>query len=275
MMWTIVLNTIAGTGFILALNTILPDLTLLIEIGQPLPYIVKSAVGSAGGTVALLVLMILPAICAGVGCTTTSSRCIWAFARDGAIPGSYLQSKVNTRLTVPLNAMLLSAAVQIVIGVISVGSTTAFNSFSSSGIIFLTVSYTVPIVVSFWGGRKHLKFGRFHFKKFGAFCKIVAIGIAVPSLDTGTHANEPSQSLVHPSRPSLLYAELPSRYCRIDELRQSCIFHICPDFRWLVLGVGLQKLPWPSCWCPEACGALRERGLSVISGLIIRLFKDL
>lgn len=180
MVWTVVLNTIAGTAYTIALNSILPDLKELIELEQPLPYIINSSIGSPGGTIALLIPFFLLAITCGIGCTTTSSRCIWAFARDGAIPGSYLWRRVNTRLIVPLNAMLLSAVVQVIVAIIYFGSATAFNSFYSSGVIFLTVSYTTPICVSLFGGRKHLKNGRFHFKGFGTFCNVIAIGTALP-----------------------------------------------------------------------------------------------
>lgn len=190
MLWTIVINTIAGTAFIIALSSVLPELKVLIELDQPLPYIIKSSVGSAGCSFALLMPMILLAVTCGIGCTTTTSRCIWAFARDGAIPGSYLWKKINQNLTVPLNAMLLSSAVQILVAIIYFGSATAFNSFYSSGVIFLTVSYTTPIFVSFFGGRKHLKYGRFYFKRFGTFCNVIAIGRALASHLTSSPATQ-------------------------------------------------------------------------------------
>lgn len=34
----------------------------------------------------------------GIGCTTASSRSTWAFARDGAIPGSHLWKQINPKL---------------------------------------------------------------------------------------------------------------------------------------------------------------------------------
>ncbi|KAM0428497.1 hypothetical protein ACHAPT_006857 [Fusarium lateritium] len=175
MVGTIILNTTAGLLLLVSLAFVLPDLTILVSVDQPMPVIIKSAVGSSGAAFALLIPLIVLAIICGIGCTTAASRCTWAFARDGAIPGSYLWQKINRTLRIPFNAMMLSMIVQIVVGVIYFGSATAFNSFSSAGVIFLTVSYATPIAVSFFGGRKQIKNGAFYFGRFGAFCNVVAI----------------------------------------------------------------------------------------------------
>ncbi|KAJ3532964.1 hypothetical protein NM208_g8196 [Fusarium decemcellulare] len=175
MVGTIILNTIAGLLLLVSLAFVLPDLEVLISIEQPTPVIIKSAVGSAGAAFGLLIPLIVLAIICGIGCTTAASRCTWAFARDGAIPASHLWRQVNRTLQIPLNAMMLSMVVQIVVGAIYFGSATAFNSFSSAGVIFLTVSYATPIAVSFFQGRKQVKDGAFHLGQFGAFCNVVAI----------------------------------------------------------------------------------------------------
>ena len=44
--------------------------------------------GSPGGGFGLLVLILGIMFFAGVGALTAASRCTYAFARDGAIPGS-------------------------------------------------------------------------------------------------------------------------------------------------------------------------------------------
>ncbi|KAJ4256926.1 hypothetical protein NW762_009022 [Fusarium torreyae] len=172
---TIVLNTIAGLLFLISLAFVLPDLTELIAAAQPTPIIIKSAVGSPGAAFALLIPLIVLAIICGIGCTTAASRCTWAFSRDGAIPGSLWWRKINSSTQIPLNAMMLSMIIQIVVGAIYFGSVTAFNSFSSAGVIFLTLSYASPITMSLLGGRKHVKRGSFHLGGIGAFCNVVAI----------------------------------------------------------------------------------------------------
>ncbi|KAF2457649.1 amino acid permease-domain-containing protein [Lineolata rhizophorae] len=185
MVGTIVLNTLAGLLFLIPLVFVLPDIQELIALpsGQPVPTIIKSAVGSSGGAFGLLIPLLGLAIICGVACTTAASRCTWAFARDGAIPGSKWWKQVNQTLDVPLNAMMLSMTVQILLGVIYFGSAAAFNAFSGVGVICLTVSYASPIAVSLLGGRKHIKTGNFDMGIFGAFANVVAIAwtlLAVP-----------------------------------------------------------------------------------------------
>ncbi|KAK5320627.1 hypothetical protein LTR93_006839 [Exophiala xenobiotica] len=177
MVGTVMLNTLAGLLFLIPLMFVLPDLDILVNLasGQPLPSILKSAIGSSGGAFGLLLPLIIMALTCGIGCTTATSRCIYAFARDGGIPGSGWWKKVDRRLGVPLNALLLSAVVQILLGLIYFGSTAAFNAFSGAGVIFLTVSYAVPIAVSLFGGRAHVKTGQFYLGAFGTFCNVVAL----------------------------------------------------------------------------------------------------
>lgn len=177
MVGTIVLNFCAGWLFLIALTFVLPDITALINLadGQPMPQIVKSAVGNSGGAFALLIpIMVLALIC-GTGCTTAASRCTWAFARDGAIPGSRWWKQVHPTLNVPLNAMLLSMAVQIVLGCIYFGSAAAFNAFTGIGVICLTTSYAIPIAASLATGRKVIEGAPFNLGVFGAVANVIAL----------------------------------------------------------------------------------------------------
>lgn len=183
MIGTILLNTIAGLLFLLPVVAVLPAITSLINVasGQPLPMIVKSAVGNSIGSFLLLVPLISLALCCGIACTTAASRCTWAFARDGGIPGAKWWEPVHQSLKVPMNAMMLSMITQIMLGCIYFGSETAFNAFSSAGIIFLTVSYAIPIAASFFCGRKDVKKGKFSLGKVGTLCNIVSLCMC-PSL---------------------------------------------------------------------------------------------
>jgi amino acid transporter len=184
MVATIFINTFAGLLFIIPLMFVLPDLQEVILSAQPVPFIIKSAVGSSGGAFGLLFPLIILAIICGIGCTTATSRCTWAFARDGAIPGAKWWSKVNTSLDVPLNAMMLSMVVQIILGIIYFGSSAAFNAFSGVGVICLTASYATPIAISLATGRKQVQTGKFYLGKFGAVANVIAIGMLFPTITT-------------------------------------------------------------------------------------------
>lgn len=158
MVGTFMLNAFARLLFRIPSVFVLPDMTELVNLAsaQPTPAILKAAIGSSGGAFGLLIgIMILSLIC-GVACTTAASRCTWAFARDGAIPGSGIWKKVNRRFDVPLNALLLVVVVQVLLGLIYFGSAAACNAFSGAGVNFVTVSYALPIGVSVLGRRQQL-----------------------------------------------------------------------------------------------------------------------
>ena len=178
MVATVALNTICGLVFLIPLVFVLPDQASLAALlsGQPTPVIIKEAVGSSGAAIGLLIPLLVLGLLCGIGCTTAASRATWAFSRDGAIPGYKMWSVVNTKLDVPLNAMMLSMVVQLALGLIYFGAAAAFNAFSGVGVICLTLSYAAPILVSLLGGRKQVKEGQFHLGPLGVFCNVVALG---------------------------------------------------------------------------------------------------
>lgn len=174
---TVFFNFVVGLLFLIPIVFVLPDISTLITSSQPLPPIIKSAVGSPGIAFALLIpLMILGTMC-GIGCTTAASRCVWAFARDGAVPGSKWWMVVHKKLDMPLNAMMLSMAVQIILALVYFGSSAAFNAFSGVGVVCLTTSYTIPIAINLLTGRKKIKNARVNLGPFGLFSNVVAVGM--------------------------------------------------------------------------------------------------
>ena len=176
MVGALLMNMACGFVFLVPLMFVLPTIADVVATSQPLPFILASAVGNEGGAFALTVPIIVLGILCGTSCTTAASRCTWAFSRDGAIPGSKWWKQVNTKLDVPLNAMMLSMGIQIALGCIYFGSTAAFNAFIGSAVIFLTFAYASPVLANLLTGRKCLKMGVYDFKAFGYFCNVVTVG---------------------------------------------------------------------------------------------------
>jgi amino acid transporter len=176
MVLTILFNTVCGLLTMIPLVFVLPEISELILLAQPVPTIVKSAVGNAAGSFVLLVPILVLGIICGTGCTTATSRSIYAFSRDGAIPGSKWWKVVHPKLDVPLNGMMLSMVIQIALGLIYFGSSAAFNAFSGVGVIALTAAYAVPIVVSMLERRKTVATASFSLGKYGWFCNAISIG---------------------------------------------------------------------------------------------------
>ncbi|KAL4802461.1 amino acid/polyamine transporter I [Aspergillus unguis] len=194
MVGTIVINTFAGLVFLIPVCFVMDDLVELANLasGQPIPSIFKSAIGNEVGTFLLLLPLIILGFICGIGCVTATSRCIWAFARDGAIPGSQWWRTVNKKLDVPLNALTLGMVIELLFGLIYFGSTAAYSAFSSVGTILLTLSYACPIAVSLCLRRREdIKLGRFNLGALGVFCNVVALAwtlLVIPLFNFPTYA---------------------------------------------------------------------------------------
>jgi len=87
---------------------------------------------------------------------TTSSRMVWAFARDGGLPFSRFFAKVHPKLELPLNALILTVLLDVIFGCIFLGSSSAFNAILSASVVALGLSYGIPVAINCLRGRKVL-----------------------------------------------------------------------------------------------------------------------
>jgi len=111
-----------------------------------------------------------------ISISCAASRATWSFARDEAIPLHRVWSKVNHALgDVPLNAYVLSLVIQLLLGLIFLGSTAAFNAFVGVAVICLGASYAMPIAISVANGRRDMADAPFNLGKWGYAINIFAI----------------------------------------------------------------------------------------------------
>lgn len=178
----IVLSVIAagitGLVYLIPVLFVMPeqlDILRNVASGQPIGTVFKMATGSAGGGFGLLFLILGIMIFAGIGSLTAASRCTYAFARDGAIPGFKLWRRVNKKLDVPVWAVILSASVDALLGLIYFGSTAAFTSFTGVATICLSISYGLPILISLLRGRQDVKRSSFSLGSFGYIINVISI----------------------------------------------------------------------------------------------------
>jgi amino acid transporter len=116
--------------------------------------------GSPGGALGLMFLVLVITLLCSISITVAASRATWAFARDDAIPGAKLWAKVDTRLGVPMWALALTTIVQALLGLINLGSSSAFIAFVSVGVQALALSYGLPVALSLWAGRREVNQAR-------------------------------------------------------------------------------------------------------------------
>ncbi|KAK4907895.1 hypothetical protein LTR66_017606, partial [Elasticomyces elasticus] len=122
----------------------------------PLLQILIDATKSNAGAICLLMLPLVCLVFAIISVMTTSSRMIFAFARDGGLPASRFFATVHPTLKIPLNALMLSVVVVIAFGCIFLGSSSAFNAIISASVVALDLSYGIPIAVNCLQGRNSL-----------------------------------------------------------------------------------------------------------------------
>ncbi|KAI9507073.1 amino acid/polyamine transporter I [Russula earlei] len=119
--------------------------TVSSPTGQPVAQIFLDTVGERGAIVLLVIVFGTMMFWCGTFAVTSNSRMIYAFCRDGAIPGSKFFHKVDSRF--PVRTVWLSCALSFMLGLPSLGSQVAFNAATSITTIGLYISYGVPIAL--------------------------------------------------------------------------------------------------------------------------------
>lgn len=174
---SVVAAGVTGLAFLIPILYVLPEVDLLLNDtnGMPIRFIFLNATGSAAGGIGLLICIIGVMLFAGIAALAASSRCVYAFARDGAIPGSLYWRKIHDELKVPVAGLLLSTAVICSLGLIYFGSAAAFNAFTGATCICLSASFASPIFVSLLRGRRLVQHSSFSLGKWGYFLNAVSV----------------------------------------------------------------------------------------------------
>ncbi|KAF8130122.1 amino acid transporter [Boletus edulis] len=173
------IGTIWGVVFLLPILFTLPDITTLLQVssGQPIGVMFTLIMGSQAGGFGLWFIIFGIGLFCAISISCAASRATWAFARDKAIPLHTHFSKISPLLPdVPVNALLLSTFIQVLLGLIYLGSSTAFNAFVGVAVMCLGASYALPVAISLAGGRREVSDAPF---QLGAGVGTVVNAIAV------------------------------------------------------------------------------------------------
>ncbi|ODA83473.1 hypothetical protein RJ55_01987 [Drechmeria coniospora] len=153
----VAIGTVTGVIFLIVLLFVSGNIEEVIDsTAGPLLQILIHATRSNVGAICLLMLPLVCLLFATLSVMTTSSRMIFAFARDGGLPASRFLARIHPRLGLPLNALILTSVVTVLFGLIFIGSTSAFNAIISASVVALDLSYAMPIAVNCLRGRAAL-----------------------------------------------------------------------------------------------------------------------
>ncbi|MDF9814331.1 amino acid permease [Streptomyces sp. SPB162] len=165
----------AGIGLILMLALVyaIRDYATEASSAAPPVQILIDALGM--GTAKLLLLIVIGAMLfCGLANMTSNTRQIFAFSRDGAMPGSRWWHSVSPRTRTPVKAVWLAAACSIVLVLPGWWSHTAFTAIVSVNVVGLFLAYAVPIFLRLCLGDEFVP-GPWNLGRYSTIVGIVAV----------------------------------------------------------------------------------------------------
>jgi amino acid transporter len=113
------------------------------------PAVLATLVLSAFWAKLVIFITVLGQFFCGMACVTANSRMIYAFSRDGGLPGSKLWHRINPRTRTPTNSLWLAVVLSALLGAISLiqhGTVpVAFFALTGIAVVGLYISYVIPV----------------------------------------------------------------------------------------------------------------------------------
>ncbi|KAF7122229.1 hypothetical protein CNMCM5793_000186 [Aspergillus hiratsukae] len=140
---SVLINGTLGFSMLIAVLFCLGDIeaALATPTGYPYMEIFYQATGSLSGALGMTSILLIIGVCCVIGMLAATSRQFWSFARDRAVPGWRIWSKVSPVNCLPTYSILLTMTVCCLLGLINIGSSVALNAVVSMAVSGLYLSY--------------------------------------------------------------------------------------------------------------------------------------
>jgi amino acid permease (GABA permease) len=135
------------------------------------------SIGRTGAELLLLVAIGAQLFC-GMSSITANSRMIYAFSRDGALPGSNIWHQVNKRTRTPTNAIWLAAGGALILGLPYLWNSVAYGAVTAIATIGLYVAYVIPTYLRLRQG-ENFKRGPWHLGRWSYVVGWIAVAWVV------------------------------------------------------------------------------------------------
>ncbi|KAK5057877.1 hypothetical protein LTR84_011878 [Exophiala bonariae] len=180
MIGSLILNGILGFTFILAVLFCMGDIASVFQTntGFPIIQVFLNVTGSNGAATAMSTAIILMATLATIPLVASAARTLWSLARDNAFPFSGIISRVDEKRGIPTVAIALTIFFLMLLGLLNIAATTAFNAILSLSVVGLYLSYLIPTVAILWRRTCRpatILYGPFKLGKWGATINVVSI----------------------------------------------------------------------------------------------------
>jgi amino acid transporter len=170
----VAVSGVAGYVMLLAVTLAIGDLGATAGADNPFVHVLTHALPAGIGRG--LVWMVIGAMWfCGLSSITSNSRMLFAFARDGGLPGSRHVAKVSARFETPHVAVWVSAAAAFAVAVWS----NAYSAMVALSTIALYASYGMPIAASararLRGGAEAPRRGPWNLGRFSLAVQLLAL----------------------------------------------------------------------------------------------------
>jgi amino acid transporter len=147
---SILVSLIAGWILILAITSVIPtNMAVYTKYASQefAPVLIWSdAIGRHGAELLLVIAFMAQAYC-GMASVTANSRMLYAFSRDGAVPGHRYWHQINPRTRTPTNGIWFCVVFAFLLAVPSLWSGVAYAAVTSIATIGLYIAYILPTVL--------------------------------------------------------------------------------------------------------------------------------
>ncbi|WAL65770.1 amino acid permease [Amycolatopsis cynarae] len=171
---SILVSLVAGWVLLIGLTFAIQDYDGAVNTETQVPpaQIFIDAAGATTGKFLLLIAIGAQLFC-GMASVTANSRMIYAFARDGAIPGSGWWHRINKRTRTPTNSVWFAAVGALLLALPYLWSATAYAAVTSIATVGLYVAYVIPVFLRVRKGDAFER-GPWHLGRWGRPIGIVA-----------------------------------------------------------------------------------------------------
>jgi amino acid permease (GABA permease) len=154
---SIVVSLVAGWILILAITFVIPTNMHIYGIDAVQEFapvlIWENALGRHGAELLLVIAFMAQAYC-GMASVTANSRMLYAFSRDGAVPGHKYWHRINPRTRTPTNSIWFCVVFAFILAVPSLWSGVAYGAVTSIATIGLYIAYILPTLLRRMQGKQ-------------------------------------------------------------------------------------------------------------------------
>jgi amino acid permease (GABA permease) len=171
--WSIVVSLFAGWLLLIGVTSAIQNYSAEATAVTPAAQIFIDAVGHNLGLFLLFIVVGAQFYC-GMSSVTANSRMIYAFSRDGAVPGSEFWHKINPRTRTPTNSIWFAAVGAFILGLPYLFSPVAYFAVTSIAVIGLYIAYGIPILLRLLAGDKFQR-GPWHLGRWSYIVGWIAV----------------------------------------------------------------------------------------------------